>query len=338
MINRDRSIGNFAILVLLTTMLALCPAKAGVVQSGGGHTLFGDFKVDESQGGELKPIVFQVLLYTISGHIVSRQTISNNGRYRFLNVTNGEYDIVVEVENTEVARIRVLLAEPFKTDIRHDIALEWRSTSGAHSAVQPGTIEALDTYRRTPANETQFDKALAMIKEEKYDEALALLDKLLSVDPKDFVALTELGTVKFKQGRFGEAEKPYQQALEANPSYIVALMNLGKLRMAEKKYDDAIEVFGRAVAAHPRSADANHFLGEAYLQIKKGSKAVGYLNEALRLDPVGQAELHLRLAALYNGAGMKDKAAAEYEQFLARKPDYPGRKKLEQYISENKKR
>ena len=48
------------------------------------------------------------------------------------------------------------------------------------------------------------------------------------------------------------------------------------------------------------------------------------------------AEAHLRLAVLYHGAGMKDKAAAEYEQFLKKKPDYPNRKTLEQYIAKNK--
>jgi len=76
------------------------------------------------------------------------------------------------------------------------------------------------------------------------------------------------------------------------------------------------------------------FLGEAYLQIKKGSKAVGYLNEAARL---GRPEAHLRLAALYDAVGMKDKAAIEYEQFLEKKPDYPDKKKLQKYISDNKK-
>jgi Tfp pilus assembly protein PilF len=91
------------------------------------------------------------------------------------------------------------------------------------------------------------------------------------------------------------------------------------------------------VQVHPGSSDAQYLLGESYLQIKKGSKAVGYLNEAIRLDPIGKADAHLRLAALYNGAGMKDRAAAEYEQFLAKKPDYADKKKLEQYIKDNKK-
>ena len=97
-------------------------------------------------------------------------------------------------------------------------------------------------------------------------------------------------------------------------------------------------MLSRAVKLRATSADANYLLGESYLQVKKGSLAVGYLNEALRLDPIGMAEVHLRLGLLYNAAGMKDKAANEYEQFLKKKPDYPDRKKLEKYIADNKKR
>jgi tetratricopeptide (TPR) repeat protein len=111
----------------------------------------------------------------------------------------------------------------------------------------------------------------------------------------------------------------------------------GKLRMVEKKFEAAVEPLSQAVKLKPTSPEANFFLGEAYLQIKKGSKAVVYLYEALRLDPIGRAEAHLRLATLYNAAGMKDKAAAEYEAFLKKKPDYPDRKKLEQYIAQNKR-
>jgi len=44
----------------------------------------------------------------------------------------------------------------------------------------------------------------------------------------------------------------------------------------------------------------------------------------------------LRLAVLYNGAGLKSKAAAEYEEFLKKKPNYADRKKLEEYIATNK--
>ena len=89
--------------------------------------LYGDFKVDESKATGHKPLSFDIILYANGGgRLISRQTVVNNSRYRFLEVMNGDYDLVVEVENNEVARIHLLLNEPFRTDIRKDIELEWR--------------------------------------------------------------------------------------------------------------------------------------------------------------------------------------------------------------------
>ena len=127
------------------------------------------------------------------------------------------------------------------------------------------------------------------------------------------------------------------RAIEERPGFVLALLNLGRLRIMEKKYEGAIGPLNAAVKIQPESANANYFLGEAYLLHKKGSKAVVYLYEALKLDPIGMATAHLRLAALYNGAGLKEKAAIEYQEFLKKKPDYPDKKKLEQYIAQNKK-
>jgi lipopolysaccharide biosynthesis regulator YciM len=49
------------------------------------------------------------------------------------------------------------------------------------------------------------------------------------------------------------------------------------------------------------------------------------------------AEAHLRLASLYRAAGRNDQAAAEYEKYLAKKPDYSERQKLLKFIRSNKK-
>src|SRR6185437_8322009 len=154
---------------------------------------------------------------------------------------------------------------------------------------------------------------------------------------KDYESWSELGTAYLMQKDFSESETAYLRATETNPAFFLAFLNLGKLRMALKKFEPAVEPLSQALKIKPESPEANYLLGETYLQIKKGSKAVVYLYEALRLDPIGKAEAHLRLATLYNAAGIKDKAAAEYEEFLKKKPGYPDRKKLEQYITQNKK-
>ncbi len=323
--------GTLLILALLTVLFT----TFSVAQTGGGHMLFGDFKVDESKATGTKPLSFDLILYA-AGRVVARQTVGNNSRYRFLDLSNGDYEIGVEVESNEVARIRLQLNEVFKTDIRQDIELEWRENlTGKNNNKKVAAI--VDFYERTATNKKRFAKAEKAIDEKNYDVAIASLRQILSEDERDYQSWSELGTVYLMQRDFAEAESAYLRATQANPAFFQSFLNLGKLRLAEKKFDTAIESLSQAVKIKPESAEANYLLGEAYLQIKKGSKAVVYLYEALKLDPIGKAEAHLRLAALYNGAGVKDKAAAEYVEFLKKKPDYPDRKKLEQYIAQNKK-
>ena len=321
------------LLLLLITALTL----SATAQEGGGHTLFGDFTVDEGKATGAKPITFHLVLYAIRGHPVDRQMVNSNGRYRFYNVPNGEYYISVEVENREITRILVRLSELRKTDIRRDIALEWKADSNGGGRLPPSSVSAKEDYKRDSANQALLGKAEEAIRNKDNEQAISLLKQIAASDPKDYVALTELGTAYFRQQRLDDSEKSYQQALQANSSFILALLNLGKLRIAKKNFEGAIEVLDKAVKEQPQSADANFYIGEAYLQIKKGSKAVGYLYEAIRLDPMGKAEAHLRLAALYKGAGLKEKAVAEYELFLSKKPDFPEREKIQQYIKENKK-
>ena len=138
-------------------------------------------------------------------------------------------------------------------------------------------------------------------------------------------------------GDAAEAEKAYRRAIQERPTFVLALLNLGRLLKTQSKYAESIDPLLAAIQARPDSADAHFQLGDTYLKLKQGSKAVPELNEALKLDPQGKAEIHLLLAALYDGAGLKDRAASEYAQFLAKRPDYRDRKKLEGYISEHRK-
>jgi len=302
---------------------------------GSGLILYGDVKVDESKAGGLKPISLDVILYTDSGTTVARQTVSSNGRYRFNGLTTGFYRLVVEIETREVARIRVDLTSPLIRDRQQDIDLEWKATGKIPTKAT--VLSVADRYERNSADQAMFEKASAAADKKQYDQAAELLGRIVSSDPKDFQAWTELANIHFLQKDFGTAENEYLHAIDSHPGFFPALFNLGRLEITLKKYDVAIEALTKAIKARPESPDANYFLGEAYLQIKKGSLAVGYLNEALRLDPLGMADVHLRLAALYHAAGLKDKAAAEYEQFLKKRPDYADRKKLEEYIAAHKK-
>jgi tetratricopeptide (TPR) repeat protein len=251
-----------------------------------------------------------------------------------MDVFDGDYYIVIEVENQEVGRVPLLISTTSPNEIKQDIELELRSTGGRTA---PGVVSAADLYNRTGSNKALYQKSAKEIESKNYPQAIITLRDLVAADPNDFPAWCDLGMLYFIQKDYEAAENSYAKAVAAKPEYFPALFNLGKVQLARKNYEQAIASLEAALKVEPKSAPANYFLGDAYLGIKKGSKAVGYLNEALKIDPVGMADARLRLGALYNGAGMKDKAAAEYEQFLKAKPDYAERKKLEEYIAANKK-
>jgi len=314
--------------------LAQSPGGRGAAASSTRHIVYGDIKVEQAAASADKPISLDITLFNEYGNAYARQRVQSNGRYRFIDIPDGRYYIVVEYEGAELDRFIVDFSSQFKSDMQRDIELQARAVSEAAKAA---VVAAADKYNRGSKTSSIFTKAKDAARNKKYDEAATLFRQITETDSADFPAWYELGTVYFIQKNYAEAEKAYTQAIARHPDYGVALISLGRLRIVQKNYDGAIEALSQAVKVLPASAQANYFLGEAYLQNKKGSLAVGYLNQALKLDPVGMADAHLRLGALYNAAGMKDKAAAEYEEFLKVVPDYDGKKQLQDYITANKK-
>ncbi|HEY3581458.1 MAG TPA: tetratricopeptide repeat protein [Pyrinomonadaceae bacterium] len=316
--------------VRIASLLAVILFAATAVAQNGGHVLFGDIKVDERDATGSTMATFQVLLYTESGSLLMRQTVPANGRYRFLDLRNGRYEVVIEYENKEIARVSVSVNSPFKTDFRQDIELQWK---GEPSSTKATVISAAQFYQRSPANASLLRQAMQETEKKHWERAIALMRQIVDADDRDFPVWAELGTNFFITKTYFEAESCYLKALQLRPDFVPAMINLGRLRIVVKNLDGAIDILNRAVKLQPTSPEANYFLGEAYLEAKLGSRAVPYLNEAIRLDPETMADAHLLLAALYNAKGLKDKAAAEYSAFLKQRPNYSDRKKLEAYIS-----
>jgi tetratricopeptide (TPR) repeat protein len=317
----------------VATVLFMFLCSRSLLAQTGDHTLYGDLIVDESQATGLKPLTFDVILYSEAKILLSRQSTSNNGRFRFNNLPPGVYELAIEVENNEIARVSVDMRSPLLKEVRRDIELEWRQP---RNPTQTGVVYTHDTYSRTSATQKLFLLARKAAEKKQYEKAAQLLQQITTVDGKDFEAWFELANVNFLARKLAEAEQAYLTAIDTHPKFFLALLNLGRLELYQKRHDVAIQVLEQAVKVQPDSADANYFLGEAYLQTKRGSSAVVYFEAALRLDPKGMAEVHLKLARLYDRAGMKDKAAGEYERFLRQKPEYPERKKLQAYIDANK--
>jgi tetratricopeptide (TPR) repeat protein len=288
--------------------------------------IWGQVELRGLRSDEKRPTLIVALMF--NGAQLDMAQVNDKGYYVFLRKAQNGAELVVRLGGEELGRVNIVAALD-----RYDMAVNW---SLAQAAKRAGVISAKSAYTsRSDANQKLLDKALAAAENKNSNEAIRLMRDIVASDPQDFVAWAGLGSLYFGESKLSDAEKAFDRALGLNPDFMTALVNLGRLHLLNKAFDKAIAVLEKAVAADPMSADALHLLGESYLQAKLGSKAVPVLNEAIRLAPVEKAEIHLRLAALYNAAGLKDRASAEYKLFLEKKPNYSERGKLEKYIKEN---
>jgi tetratricopeptide (TPR) repeat protein len=273
---------------------------------------------------------FSVAVYA-NGALIDKRSVMESGTYYIPSVPREGAILAVELSGMEIARYSI--SSSIMGSVRYDVNLTSIEVERAEG--KTGVISAKNLYSRSDQNQKLFDKASSAFREKKLDTAIVLYKQLLEKDSKDFIAWTEVGTLYFRNQKLLEAEEAYTKAIEQNPDFAVALVNLGKLYLELKEPEKAINILLKAVETEPNSADAQHYLGESYLQIKKGSKAVVYLNEAIKLAPIEKAEIHLRLAQLYNAANLKDKAIDEYKLFLSKVPDYKEKEKIQKYIIQN---
>jgi Flp pilus assembly protein TadD len=335
-------VAALAAVALGATQAAAQGTRAPIGGLGGEHTLYGEFRVDESKvekreaGAAQVPQSFTLVLYNEQNKIIDRRAAMNNSSFRFQGLRNGIYELSVEAGGLSLTRVRFQLDGPRGIEFRQDISLAWDAAGGAGE--KKPVVSAAEYYERPAATRDTFERAAAAARKKKFKDAAPLLRQVVETDPKDHLAWAHLGSAYSALGQNPEAERAYEQALALKPELTAAAVNLGRLYVLGKSYAKAVEVLKGAVEKMPDSADAQHLLGEAYLQTGRLAEATAHFREALRLDPKGKAEVHLRLAAVQDATGSKAEAAAELELFIAKRPDHPNRPQFEQYVRANKKR
>jgi Tfp pilus assembly protein PilF len=317
--------------VVVSAQLDEVRSITGMPIAIGQAVIYGQVSIQNIGRDDRRPSIF--VSYLESGIQVERRSATSEGYFFFMRRARPGASLAFEINGIEVGR--TVLTPTGSELVRQDISVDWRSLTGGSRSVGPSVIAAKDSYTRTPENEKTFESAMGSVRAGKNDQALQQFTTLVAADPTDHFAWTMLGTLQMTSKKNDDAAKSFAKALELKPEFTLALINYGRMELGRKDYPKAVELLSKAVAAEETSADANHYLGEAHLQNKKGSLAVGYMNRAIELAPVEKADLHLRLAALYNGAGMKDRAANEYKQFLTKVKDHPDRKEFEKYVRDN---
>jgi tetratricopeptide (TPR) repeat protein/precorrin-6B methylase 2 len=125
--------------------------------------------------------------------------------------------------------------------------------------------------------EAHFGLAIALIEEQRFDEASAACAIALELRPDDLDSVMALGECRIQQANFIAAEKTFRRAIELAAGNAPAWVNLGIALRMQGRHDAALEAFTRAEALE--LADGSS--GAAFMNLAMEHHIAGNLKEAL---------------------------------------------------------
>jgi tetratricopeptide (TPR) repeat protein len=105
--------------------------------------------------------------------------------------------------------------------------------------VAPPATNASGPSQADLATMSPFQQAVALTRQERYDEALMKINAILQADPKNFDALNLRGYVYSKQKSLDLAEKDFETMLQLEPKSVPAQFNVNEIKFMRKDYDGA---------------------------------------------------------------------------------------------------
>ena len=142
-----------------------------------------------------------------------------------------------------------------------------------------------------------------------------------AVVPEKYASLVARAKTFFEQGKLGDAERAYKEILTDDPNNLYALSNLGVVHYKTGKMPQAEKMLVKAVAIAPRDFFANCTLGIVYYRLGKYEKAIEALTTAITIDPKS-ATAHNYLGIAASQKGWFEAAVSELEKAITLDPGY----------------
>lgn len=201
-----------------------------------------------------------------------------------------------------------------------------------------------------------IDQAIQHLRAGRFDEAGAILDKILEGNSEDIDALyaqgwvafgkkdpktaldyfmrvirlkpdharahNNIGTVLMNLGDAANAARHLEAAVAADPSFAEAYNNLGAVRLAQNEPNAARTAFEKAAVLAPDDPGTLNNLATVKLRLGAVDEAITEYKKAIAARP-GYAEAHNNLANAYRQKGLLDEAVAALGRGLQLAPEAP---------------
>ncbi len=147
-----------------------------------------------------------------------------------------------------------------------------------------------------------YDQAYGLYADEKYQEALAVLDQLLKANPKNEYALRLRSMVEWVLDRPMAAINDLEAARAVNPRSAVISYNLGCVYESVEMFDKAVEAYTAAVKADPAFAHAWLNRANAYMRLGDKKAALADYRKFVTLSSEQKADIQALIDRLSGGS------------------------------------
>jgi tetratricopeptide (TPR) repeat protein len=154
---------------------------------------------------------------------------------------------------------------------------------------------------------------------ERYDESLALFDRLLRIDPRNREAQVDRARVLAWRGDPAGAARALDPLLAAEPGYLPALEARAQFSSWAGDYDEALATYGRIQEISPDDRSVGLSRARVLSWASRFDAAVAAYDSILRQNP-RDTEALLGLGTVLAWASRLDSAGVVYQRVLALEP------------------
>ena len=146
--------------------------------------------------------------------------------------------------------------------------------------------------------EIKYLLSLALLQQNKIDDAIAILDEILKADENNVDVLNTLAIANEKLGYFSKALDYYQKAVKLMPHSVALAVNMAELLRTTKQARQAVQVLSEALDFNPDDSRLLDQLAISYTVLGENAKAEHSWLRAIAIEP-NNAQVLNNLSAYY---------------------------------------
>ncbi len=310
--------------LMLTAALVLssvCVAQAqqgitpgssrGAASGDGNNMIQGHIYFPSGQSASGKTV--KISLESVSDFGTSSTVMEQDGSFRFRNLQNVPYTVVVDAGSEY---------EKAREAVRFDPGSGNSRSVQVNIQLQPRVDSSSPLFAGVPDNALKlYQKGMAAAKKGESKAAVESLNAAVTAYPNFQLALSELGMQYMILKDMDKAGEAFSALVKLKPNDATAHLNLGIIAFNKKKMDEAESHLRKAIELKSAGPSAHYYLGLIFISTKRYPDAVTEFQAAISNGGENLALAHKYLGGLYMGNPSKRQdAISELEKYLALNP------------------